>query len=136
MQGAAKGCSGASGASVQRGDNGVTPDAPVAVGAVITEDEHRALRELMTAFTADVETGDWYVDFEAVASGLRKLLAEPTGLPCCYIERARVIKLLNEQVLDETPTNRDPSPLAMVRDAGYRAGWNDRARSLAKELAQ
>jgi len=140
MQGAAKGCSSASGASVQRGDNGVTADAPIAVGAVITEAEHSALRELMAAFADERGDGDWYVDFEAVTSALRKLLAEPTGLPCCYIERARVIKLLNEQMLDETapstPGGILANPVERARDLGYRAGHNDRARSLAKELTK
>jgi hypothetical protein len=50
-------------------------------------------------------------------------------------ERDRVAAKLRSQLLDETPTNVDPDPLAQARDAGYRGGWNDRSRSLAKELS-
>lgn len=54
--------------------------------------------------------------------------------PAREIERASLAERLQSQLLDEVPTNRDPDPMAMARDAGYRAGWNDRARSLVKEL--
>jgi len=103
-----------------------------AVGAVLTADELRALGGLLASLAS---IGDDAPESRAMMSALRKLLDMPTGaLTCCYHERANVVRLLNEQLLDEAPTNKDPNPAAMLRDAGYRAGWNDRARSLLKEL--
>jgi len=56
----------------------------------------------------------------------------------CYVERARIVRVLNEQLLDEsrasTPGGDVQDIIATARDLGYRAGWNDRARSLVKGL--
>lgn len=106
-----------------------------AVGAVLTAREVWALGQWLATCAKLFEADGPPTEMQRhVMSALRKLLDKPTGLQCCYTERARIVQLLNEQLLDETPTNIDPNPAAKIRDAGYRGGWNDRARSLAKEL--
>jgi len=114
----------------------------VAVGMTLTAAEAGALDVLLdeARLMRDAAITDAYRDVmrDAVVVLERVLdaVAKASAAECerCYIERARLVKQLHEQLLDEAPTNRDPNPLAMTRDAGYRAGWNDRARSLAKEL--
>jgi hypothetical protein len=137
MQGAAKGCSGASGASVQAADNGVS------VAATLTQDELIGLHVALDVVRDELGGAltDGYRDnLRDAQSALHKLLAKTLGAvidvapPTVAEWRAEVARKLRAQLLDETPTNRDPNQLAMVRDAGYRAGWNDRARSLASEL--
>lgn len=148
MQGAANGCRDASGASVQRSDNGVAaPTAVAAVAAVISADELRALRALVYVAHAErIEanergSAEHAAKMEVAAKALSRLLAPREG-DCgnCYVERARIIKLLNEQMLDETQASTPGGNLhdiiATSRDLGYRGGWNDRSRSLSKELTK
>lgn len=79
----------------------------------------------------------------AVADGMRLPSADRATL-LQYIElqvghgiaefAKRVATQVRNETFDETPTNVDSNPLATARDAGYRAGHNDRARSIAKLL--
>jgi len=126
---------GKSGPSVQGVNSDVSDQTWRAVGAVLTVDECWALGSVLKDFALLSTAGAAMSSRDKLAtSALQKLLDMPTGLTCCYHERAAIVKLLHEQLLDETPTNIDPNPAGAIRDAGYRGGWNDRARSLVREL--
>lgn len=137
MQDASRAGAAESGTSVQDSVNSVGGDTAIAraVSALLTGDELRALAMELRILVQYVGEATNLPHERAAMSALRKLLTpQPDDCAGCYTERARIVEWLHGRMLDETPTNADPSPLAMMRDAGYRAGWNDLARALVKEL--
>ena len=70
-------------------------------------------------------------------NGVDRLNADECS--ACYVERARIAEKLRRELLSEvlsTPDGHELDDIAKIRSAGYVAGWNDRARSLEKELSR
>jgi hypothetical protein len=117
------------------------------VGVALTLDEQIALGVLLgeARDCRNKAVTDMYREHMMLAVDLLKRMLEAVDKAnegdCerCYVERARIVKLLNEQLLSEqvpTPSGRVLDDLGKARHAGYVAGWNDRARSLVKGLQQ